>query len=88
MKEKIEKMIETDFQLQKLFMTENPEKIQFFDPESPKGDQRATRRKSASTSSRSTASPTPQQKQQLQQQQQQQQQQLALQSAQMSPSGT
>ena len=55
MKEKIEKMIETDFQLQKLFMTENPEPIEVFGPETGKPDE-PSRKKSASASSRSSAS--------------------------------
>ena len=55
MKEKLEKMIETDFQLQKLFMTENPEPIEVFGPETGKPDE-PSRKKSASASSRSSAS--------------------------------
>ena len=48
-------MIETDFQLQKLFMTENPEPIEVFGPETGKPDE-PSRKKSASASSRSSAS--------------------------------
>ncbi len=55
MREKIEKMIETDYQLQKLFMTENPERIEFFGPETPKPES-GTRKTSASAASRSSAS--------------------------------
>jgi hypothetical protein len=45
MRGKIGKMIETDYQLQKLFMTPNPQRIEFFEAEPPEP---ATRKTSAS----------------------------------------
>ena len=59
MHEKIERMIETDFQLQKLFMNENPERIEFFEPESsdsPHPEPAVTRKASAASSERSSVS--------------------------------
>jgi len=74
MREKIEKMIETDYILQKLFMTENPERIDFFETNTPHPAP-TTQKTSASSSARSSTSKVSSQQPQQQQQQPQQQQQ-------------
>jgi hypothetical protein len=74
MREKIEKMIETDYILQKLFMTENPERIDFFETNTPHPAP-TTQKTSASSSARSSTSKVSSQQPQQQQPQQQQQQQ-------------
>jgi len=56
MRQKIEQMIETDFQLQKLFMTENPERIEYFDPAEKSGTLAPSRKSSASSSAKSASS--------------------------------
>ncbi len=56
MREKIEQMIETDFQLQKLFMTDIPERIEYFDSAEKSGTSAPSRKSSAASSPKSATS--------------------------------